>query len=481
MLIVLAAVVLLVSGAVPAAAAVPYENYNYNYWRDAVPSPEAYLPSRSITGVSLGIGDFLEPTDLFATKEDGVYLLDTGNNRIVVMDRDWRLLSVIAGFEHDGKPDGFNKPEGMFVDSEGTIYVADTGNKRIVALKADGRLAGVIRDPQSDILPSGFEFVPIKLTVDRAKRVYAVTRGVFEGIVQFDSDGTFLGFVGTNRVRPNASDYAWRFLSTKAQRSQGVLFIPTEFSNVDIDAKGFIYATNIDPGSQTPVKRISPSGDDVLKRYGYFPVAGDVRYRLAGADGGPSKLIDIKVREGGTYSVLDSLRGRVFTYDEEGNLLYIFGGKGNQLGTFKLPAAVEAIGERMAVLDRARGRIVEFAPTRFGAAVNKATALHADGQDQAAVEAWREVLRLNGNYDVAYIGIGKSYLLEKRNKEAMHYFKLGMDRKDYSVAFKRYRREVMKAHFGQALSALLLVALAAAAAYVLRRYRIRRGSVSHEA
>ncbi|GMK41839.1 hypothetical protein PCCS19_48980 [Paenibacillus sp. CCS19] len=481
MLIVLAAIVMLVTGAAPAAeASAPYESYNYNYWRDAVPSPEAYMPSRSITGEALGIGNFLEPSDMYAAENGNVYLLDRGNNRIVVTDRNWKLKNVIAGFDNNGKQDSFNKPEGLFVAADGTIYVADTENKRVVMLHANGQLAGIIEKPQSDILASNFEFVPLKLTVDRAKRVYVVTRGVFEGIVQFDSDGTFIGFVGTNKVQPNAADYAWRLYATKAQRAKMVLFIPTEFSNVDIDSKGFVYATNIDPGSDTPVKRISPSGDDVLKRYGYFPVKGDIRYRQMGNDGGPSQLVDVKVRDAGMYSVLDSFRSRIFTYDEEGNLLYEFGGKGNQLGTFKLPVAIEAIGDRVVVLDQGRGRIVEFRPTAFGSAVNKAVALHNDGQDQEAVKVWQQVLKLNSNYDIAYIGIGKSYLMEKRNKEAMTYFKLGMDRKDYSVAYKRYRREVIKEHFGQAMTVVLVIALTSWTAWMAARYRRRRRLISHE-
>ncbi|PWW07450.1 hypothetical protein DFQ01_102344 [Paenibacillus cellulosilyticus] len=480
MLIVLAAIVMLVSGAAPtAAASAPYESYNYNYWEDAVPSPEAYLPSRSITGEGLGIGNFLEPSDMYAAN-GSVYVLDRGNNRIVVMDSNWKLKTVIKSFDNNGKQDGFNKPEGMFVADDGTLYIADTENKRVVMLHSDGQLAGIIANPKSDILASNFDFVPLKLTVDRAKRVYVVTRGVFEGIVQFDSDGSFIGFVGTNKVQPNAADYAWRLYATKAQRAKMVLFIPTEFSNVDIDKKGFVYATNIDPGSDTPVKRISPSGDDVLKRYGYFPVKGDIRYRQMGNDGGPSQLVDVKVRDNGMYSVLDSLRSRIFTYDEEGNLLYVFGGKGNQLGTFKLPVAIEAMGDRMAVLDQGRGRIVEFKPTAFGSSVNQAVALHNDGQDQAAVEVWQQVLKLNSNYDIAYIGIGKSYLMEKRNKEAMTYFKLGLDRKDYSVAYKRYRREVIKEHFGQAMTVIMVIALASLAAWMMVRFRRRRRLISHE-
>src|SRR5690606_41207783 len=99
------------------------------------------------------------------------------------------------------------------------------------------------------------------------------------------SDLSFLGYIGTNEVRRNYYEIIWRTFSTKEQLSQMVLFIPTEFSNLDIDHKGFVYATNIDINTQTPIKRLNPSGEDVLKRFGYFHVKGDIRFR---ASVGPS-------------------------------------------------------------------------------------------------------------------------------------------------------------------------------------------------
>lgn len=50
---------------------------------------------------------------------------------------------------------------------------------------------------------------------------------------------------------------------------------------------------------------------------------------------------------GGMYSVLDSKRGRVFTYDSQGNLLYIFGGRGDQKGQFNQPCALIYNGDEI--------------------------------------------------------------------------------------------------------------------------------------
>lgn len=474
---VLAAVAtLLFTGTMPASAGAPYESYNYNFYRDAVPGPAPYQPEVTITGTGLGIGDFADPQDIYTSEDkDSIYVADTGNKRIVEFSSAGKLKRVIDKFERNGQTDEFSAPTGLFVDAKDQIYVADTENRRVVVLAEDGKLVKLVESPKSDILPAGFEFLPLKVTVDQAGRIYVVARGVFEGIMQFDEKGQFIGFVGTNKIQRDVVDHFWRMISTKAQREQMMLYIPTEFTNVDIDAKGFVYATNIDAGSETPIKRLNPSGEDVLKRFGYFAVKGDIRYFPVGNNTGPSKLVDVKVLGNGMYSALDLLRGRIFTYTDEGDLLYIFGAKSNQEGTFKTPVAIEKYGERILVLDAGKSNVVVFEPTAFGRNVNQAVKHHYNGDDRKSVEIWKEVLRLNANYDIAYIGIGKALLMEKRNKEALEYFELGMDRKDYSVAFKRYRREVAKDNFSTFMTVLTLAVAAWASWRAAGQWRKRRG------
>ncbi|MGE7825854.1 gluconolactonase [Paenibacillus sp. NPDC093718] len=474
----LAAVSLLLTGLVPGSvsASAPYESYIYNYWEETVAVPAAYMPVRSVTGKDLGIGEFQDPSDMHVSGAGNIYVLDSGNKRIVCLDETWNVIRVIDSFNNEGKEDGFANPSGIFIDGDEQIYVADTENQRVVVLTAEGSLVRIIEQPESDVLPQGFQFIPLKVTVDEAKRIFVVARGVYEGIMQFEEDGAFLGFVGTIKVKRDYGDYFWRLVSTKAQKAQMRLFIPTEFSNLDIDGKGFVYATNIDVGSKEPIKRLNPSGEDVLKRFGYFPVAGDIYYRTTV---GPSKFVDIKVLGDGIYSALDSTQGRVFTYDETGNLLYVYGGIGNQMGVFKTPVAIEQLGDHPLVLDRGKAAIVMFEPTEFGKQVNLAVRHHYRGEDAEAERYWERVLQLNANYDIAYIGIGKAKLMKGENKEALRYFELGMDRKNYSVAYKRYRREVMKEHFGTFLSAGTGVVLLYAV-YRTVRYRKQRRA-EHEA
>ena len=84
---------------------------------------------------------------------------------------------------------------------------------------------------------------------------------------------------------------------------------------------------------------------------------------------------------------------------------------------------------------------------------------------------WERVLELDENNELACSGIGKAYLSAGDNQSAMKYLKLGMNRDYYSVAFKRYRSEILRAHMGQALTALGVVLVVVLAVTRLRKRR----------
>lgn len=478
---VLLTAVLATVSTVPAFAEVPYQSFNYDYWDDIVPSPAPYEPIESIDGSVGGKDGFNLPGDMSVAKNGDIYVADTGNNRIVVLDADFNRKRVISGFDGQGKKETFHQPGGIVAGADGNIHIADTENHRIVSLKPDGTLLRTFGAPNNNITGSNFIFEPEKIGIDGAGRYYVVAKNVFQGLMNFDSGGNFFGFFGTIKVQSSFADKFWKLIATKAQKAQMQLFIPTEFSNLDIDGSGFVYATDLDYDSKQTIRRINPRGADVLVNYNPTkPICGDQKYRSSGPYSGPTKFVDIKVREKGIYSALDATRGRVYTYDSEGNLLYVFGGMGNQLGTFKMPAAIEAWSDKIYILDQNRGQITVFRPTRYGSLINTAVGLRFDGNESKAVQDWQDVLRLDSHYELAYDGIGKSLLAANKNKEAMTYLKKGMDKRYYSVAFRRYRTEWLKANGWLEITVILVILAAVAARKIYRKAkegRKNRGKV----
>jgi DNA-binding beta-propeller fold protein YncE len=440
------------------ATNLPYDTYNFDYWDYIVFTPAAYVPETNISGLKLGIGAFSNPQDVCVSEDNKVYVADTGKNRVVVLNKSMNeVVEVIDGFNNNGVKDTFNAPSGLYITSNNELYIADTNNQRVVVLDELGKLIYIISNPTSEVLEDGFVFNPLKVSVDYANRVYVVAKNMFQGVMAFDDKGNFTGFSGTLKVQIGFREKIWRKLSTKAQRSKQVLFIPTEFTGIDVDKDGFLYATNIDNMGEQAVRRLNPKGEDIIRKGENKNLGGDVSFGIFGTYAGPSYISDVVVREKGIYSLVDTRRGRVFTYDHEGNLLYVFGGLGSQAGTFRIPVAVEAMGDKILVLDSQRAEILTFVETKYGNLINDAVGLRYDGDEVLAVEKWKEVLKLNSNFELANVGIGKAYLTAGDNKQAMKYLKLGMSKTYYSIALKRYRNEILKENLGYILTGVVVV------------------------
>lgn len=455
-----ASFLLLSVGETASAAELPYDTYIYSYWEDIELTPAAYVPTGRVSGQSLGTTDFGEPQDLCVSDDGLIYIADTKNNRIVVTDNAMtKTVRIIDSFMRDGSDDGFNAPYGVCVSENNELYVADSNNKRIVVLTPEGEFVKIIDNPQSEILEEGFDFVPLKVTVDYADRVYVIAKNAFEGILVFESNGDFTGYFGTIDVKISLWEKFWRRLASKEEREKQQLYIPTEFTGIDIDSDGFVYASNIDSDGVQGVRRLNPRGEDVIQKGQNENLGGDLIVGTHGTYSGPSEFTDVVYRGKGIYSLLDRKRGRIFTYDKEGNLLYIFGGLGTQEGTFNTPVAIEAVDDQIIVLDAYNGTILKFGETKYGELINDAVGLRYDGDETQAIEKWQGVLKLNENNELANSGIGKAYLTAGDNKTAMKYLKIAKNRKYYSIAWKRYRNEILTQSLGGIMTVVIVIIL----------------------
>ena len=446
--------------------------YNYDYWGELRESPNAYRAEQVIYSTTLGLETPMRKPQSLFVQGDRLYVCDTGNNRILQLVRRnggfelERIIDAIQGTE----PAGFDTPSDVFVDQDGNLYVADTNHNRVVMADKNLRFIRDYTKPSDSTFEQSLSFLPSKLVVDVAGRVYVLSTNVNKGLVKYEADGTFTGFIGANQVKYDLWDYIWKaFLSTREQRAQQVSFVPTEYENICIDSDGFIYATNtvfseydLMSDVAKPIRRLNGIGNDILIKNGKHPPIGDLQWVEGTLDYGPSKFKDITVLDNDIYVAVDRTRGRLFGYDSQGILLWAFGTKGNRVGAFMSAVSIEHMGTDLLVLDDDECAITLFSPTDYGNLIYRANDEYLRGQYETSADTWREVMKLNANYDPAFIGIGRALLREEKYADAMAYFKMAHDRTNYGRAYRYYRKEAAEKHIiwiALAIAALLIVPL----------------------
>lgn len=176
-------------------------------------------------GVYAGI-PMKSPRDIAVSRVGMIVIADTGNNRVLVLDRKGRLIrsvgrrcSIEQGMmggctDEDGsgpmKPgDGqFLEPWGVAASPNDTIYVADTWNSRIQALDSSGRLrwkwgsfgstGGLLANPH-------LLYGPRSLTVLPGGDLLVADTGN-KRLLRFSSSGEFLNQSGGGGALPGRLD-----------------------------------------------------------------------------------------------------------------------------------------------------------------------------------------------------------------------------------------------------------------------------------
>ncbi|MBR4554817.1 MAG: hypothetical protein IKO27_04405 [Ruminococcus sp.] len=477
------AAVTALSMSVTAFADEPYNSYNYDTWDDAIPSQSAYRVEKTVTGAEMQLLKLRDPNekvyvsdnaaitlsdarDLFVDKErKEMWVADTKNNRILCLDLETLVVKGAYMGVNNSSVEGFAAPQGVFVTTSPTlgkqvVYVADTDNSRVVkATVTDERNLECVTEYKKpeEALYTAQTFNPKKVCVDVAENVYAVVNSVNSGSVQFSREGKFTGFYGANRVQVTAAVIAqriWRAIASDEQLEGMSRNVPIEYANFDIDNDGFIYTvTEVDTDTDA-VKKLNPAG------YNIWNNAKGNEYKFGDLTGGQwdpltkkqhvTRLTDLDISDTGLINVMDFETGRVFQYDKECNLVCIFGSKtstSDQRGTMSNPNAVESYGNRVYILDGSKNDITVFIETQFGKYVHAAFDLYDEGRYVEAKSDWEEVVKRDGSYTYAYIGLGKAALNEEEYNSALKYFKTAYDQDDYDKAYKYAREAFLREHF----------------------------------
>lgn len=457
---------------VAASASSAYQTYTYDVYGDALYSPDAYTAIKSVNSDDMGLEVPIEnPGDMVTDRDKNVYLADTGNNRIVVLDRYYKLKFTISDFSNDqGVPDSLSAPQGVFVSEPNEkygklIWVCDTGSNRIVVFDENGKFQRIIEEPESTLFDEDSVYKPVAMAVDAYNRLYVVSSTTYQGVIVMTDEGEFTGFIGAQAVTMSAWEIIWRRFQTEEQREASEKKVSTEFNNITINQDlGLVYVTTSTiedsvvagainsgdkSGTNSPVKLLNANGTEIMRRNGFWMPAGEVDFSTRSTDDitGVSTIIDAAVGPENTWSIIDEKRNRIYTYDFDGNLLFAFGDNGTMLGNLGSIEAIAYQGTNMLILDKTNDNITVFQRTEYGDILLAAIAAESTQDFELAIDLWTDVLKRNSNFDSAYVGIGQAMYRNKDYANSLSYFEAAYDTTNWSNSYKEIRKEWMSTYF----------------------------------
>lgn len=446
------------------AAAVPV-SADYYYSPNEVgfqQTPDLYEVDHVIADMGAG-GMLKDPTDLFIEPDTGdVYILDSGNSRVVVLDNKGTFLREYTGsWGKDNLP--LNKPQGLFV-TENDIYIADTENGRILHIGKDGGFIEEFVQPRQDTYDTSYAFKPAKVSIDDKGVIYVANSFDWHGLLTLDAENTFLGYLAASKIELSLTDRLVRLFATAAQKEQIAREVPPYFSNFVIAPDGFIYSVSY-WAKEDQVKKLTPSGNNC-----YAPGMYGEKNDFKDFNGLPG-LVDVAVDHYGFVYAADAVANKIAVYDQAGNNVAIFGGIGNTKKTFSRIASIatDANGQ-LWVLDGAMGILQVITPTDFMKQIQQATFYSNRGEYDKAYPIWLKVKEYDDLHYLANIGIAKAKYRDGELTEAMQIYKDQYVKTGYSEVFEDYRLEVFRNHF-------LLVCLIALALLALVTWVIKQASV----
>ena len=234
------------------------------------------------------------------------------------------------------------------MDSDEHLYVADFEASIVYKFNSNGDLLSTITRPIEPMFGQNTAYRPYKIDGDVGGNIYIISEGTYQGIIQLDKDGHFLGFFGANPVKVDLRAVIFKTILSDDVVDNFIKVTPQTMANLAIDNQNRVY-TITRGTSGNSIKRLNISGINRLPRN-----LNDSSFSNAVAIG----------PIGNMYTVSDD--GFIREYDQEGNLLFMFGGKDSrsyQRGLFNTPIGIVVDDQyNLYVLDRAKNELQVFMP-----------------------------------------------------------------------------------------------------------------------
>jgi sugar lactone lactonase YvrE len=288
-----------------------------------LPTPASQLPPtlELVWTVKDDSDPLRAPRGMALDRQGNVYVVDTGNARIVKYDRDGKFLTQWGqSGQADGQFDFANS--GIALDQEGNVYVADGGNQRIQKFDANGRF--LLKWGSDGFGPGQFK-VPTGIVVDSQGNIY-VGDYVAARIQKFDPNGELL---------------PWK--------TQGVnnppLVEPVEMA---IDRQDSLYIA--DRGASV-IRKFDRDGNAVASLTPHCDNNSNTTATLFG----------VAVDASGNLYLADGNESRICKFDDNGKLIVAWDNISNRQGVLESPVHTAVDNEEnVYISDGGSGRISKY-------------------------------------------------------------------------------------------------------------------------
>lgn len=461
-----------------ASSNVPYRGYEYNDFNESTAAPIGYAIDALYDWTYMGLDKPLSgPQDILVWNED-IYILDSGNSRIVQLNKLFKVLKVYDSFfTANGEAISFENAQGFAIDAQGKFYIADTENYRVLITNRDGLIEREILRPDEALEGYELPFRVTKVDVNDVGDIYVVADSINLGIFVFNNEGEFQKFFASNPIYKTADVIAAYILKpflSPQQLATRMKTTPLRVVNFCIDEMGYVYTVsqnNNEISQSGMVRCLNYKGTDIMDSTAVF---GDLEMRSD--QWLVTNFIAIDVDKDGFIYLLDASRSRVFQYSKEGYLISVFGSYGDLAGTFSKAVDLLSFENNVIVLDSEKNGLHVFKPTEYVNTYRNALIALENRELETSMSLWNEVISYNTNSIYPYFGLGMVYDTMGEYKLAMHNFKLAGAQESYSQSFREYRTIWIEQNYG--LIALVIIALIAFCYVVMRIIKKRMLAVN---